>query len=242
MKKILLIILISAFSTASNIEIKNTVLSDLLENNNSNYVQKEGEKYTNIILKRLKNSIGTAHSKATITSSKNNKTNIQIDWFINRKRALNVIGEKIPAYKGEDVKSTTSSRFTNNKERNNLYFYLAPLGQQNGLTFEKSSSTIGKSKLLTDILSKVKVFLKASYKNTEHFIPIFSGAPKKGCGKDIYTSKPEIICFQTESSKNQQFSIGYEDGFTNTFTINDTITDENLITLEILYYFGDNQF
>ncbi len=171
-----------------------------------------------------------------IISSNKAKSEIKINWFMNRNKITPFMKFRLSLYKGEDKETTSSIKFNSSQLINKLYFYEKPLGQMNGLTWElrEDSET---SKIVKEIFKNTKAFIKVQYKDQINFIPILTTAPASGCGNDIFNEDPKILCLQTSTVNSEYLNIGHEHGFSNKITYPELITNPNQITISIKFFY-----
>lgn len=188
------------------------------------------------LLNKLVFKLNETHIKPKIKQLGKNKTEVKIEWFINKKRIAGIAKYKLSYYEGENPETTNSKKIRLSNNTNKLYFFDKPLGQYNGLTWSINKK-VGSGKILKNIFKNTKVFIKVQYKDKVNFIPILTTTSKNGCGGDIFDEQPEILCLQTSQSKEGDLNIGYKQGYKNTFIYPELIKDPNEITtsLEIFY-------
>lgn len=188
------------------------------------------------LLNRLIRHIKKTPIKTEIISSNKEKSEIQVNWYMNKKTITPFTKFRLTLYTGEDKEKTSSVKFNTSNQTNKLYFYDKPLGQNNGLTWKLRNNT-KTSKIIKKIFKNTKGFIKVQYKDQINFIPLLTTAPANRCGDDIFNETPEILCLQTSTVNPEQLNIGYKQGFSNRITYPNLITDPNQITLSFKFFY-----
>lgn len=188
------------------------------------------------LLDRIVNLIRRTPTTTKIITSSKNKSTIEINWFINKKDIAKATKYRFDLYSGENPEVTDTSRKLFTASTNKMYFHEKPLGQDNGLTWVMNTK-YRSEKINYEIYKNTKIFIKVTYKGRKDFIPLLASTTKKGCGGDIFTKEPEILCLQTSPPKEDEFTIGHSQGFTNKLTYPTLITDPNDITLSIVFFY-----
>tara|TARA_B100002049_G_scaffold229110_1_gene204312 strand:- start:51513 stop:52241 length:729 start_codon:yes stop_codon:yes gene_type:complete len=216
----------------------NNTLHDELEliakKSSHSYVNQYGTNLALQIFKRFKDVISL--SNISIKRSEFDENLLTVNWLINKKRLTNNLQKEFEIYEGAQPDITSSTKTQSTTRRNKLYFHYAPLGIQNGLTFDLNSDS-DKRDFLGEIFKDYKVFIEISYKEKKQYIPIVSSASYSGCGQSTLLNLKEILCIQTSPSLNNDPFIGYVDGYTNYIDFGETIEDINNVTVAVKYYY-----
>ncbi|MDP2564402.1 hypothetical protein [Pseudoalteromonas marina] len=232
--KFILAITLITLSVSSNafIGIKNTDENHPLEIDAQNLKFKKELDILNKIVSKMRET----HLETKIISSSKNKSEIEINWYVNRKHISSFMKYKFSLYEGENPEKTKTTKSAFSRPLNNLYFNEKPLGQINGLTWELPNEG-KKDHVRNQMFMNTKGFIKIKHKETQHFIPILTTAPASGCDGNIFDENPKILCMQNSNGVEGGLFIGQSLGFTNRITIPNLITKPNEITLSIVFFY-----
>ena len=232
--KFILATILITLSVSSNafIGVKN------IEENHPLEIDSQDSKFRKEIstLNKIVSKLRETHLETKIISSSKNKSEIAIDWYVNRKHVSGFMKYKFSLYEGENPEKTKTTKHAYSRPLNKLYFNEKPLGQINGLTW-KLVNKGEKNIPLNKIFINTKGFIKIKHKETQHFIPILTTAPASGCDGNIFDENPEILCMQSSEGVEGDLFLGQSLGFRNKITIPKLIKNPNEITLSIVFFY-----
>lgn len=213
-------------------------LNEIAKKHENEFIRNEGANIGQILINRMMDKTILTKPKAELIEGK--PTSFKVTWFINKKRIARYIQGELPLYEGEIPEKTKSSKPHKTVQRNNLYFFLKPLGQKNGLTFDLTNKYF-KTRFYREVLEKFQIFIEARVQNNKYLIPIASTSSKPGCGDIFNDNKHELFCFQTSSGAETELNIGYKNGMKNTFKTPFQLKSSDDISLKYIYFFNNKE-